>query len=121
MLSFNSCLAVLFGDLNKLNFVFLILKDNLLTFSHSETLLISVCVALLRVLKQLFLHEIVVLSANNINGSNLLLFSMSFLYSRKRIGPTIDPCVQGRSQLHNWGGGGGADIHIFVFTNHKDN
>ena len=26
---------------------------------------------------------------------------------------------QGRSKIDNWGGG--ADIHIFVFTNHKNN
>ena len=75
-----------------MNFVFLIFKDNLLTFSHSVTLLISVCIVLLRVFKQLLLHKIVVSSTNNINDSNLLLFSMSFIYSRKRIGPRIDPC-----------------------------
>ena len=75
-----------------MNLVFLIFKDNLLTFSHSEILLISVCIILLRVLKQLLLHEIVVSSANNINDSNLLLFSMSFIYSTMRIGPRIDPC-----------------------------
>ena len=69
----HSCLGLLFEDLNKMNLVFLIFKDNLLTFSHSETLLISVCIILLRVLKQLLLHEIVMSSANNINDSNLLL------------------------------------------------
>ena len=46
---------------------------------------------MLRVFKQLLLQEIVVSSANSINDSNLLLFSMSFIYSRKRIGPRIDP------------------------------
>ena len=65
MLSFNSSLGFLLGDLNEMNLVFLIFKDNLLTFSHSETLLISVCIILLRALKQLLLHEIVVSSANN--------------------------------------------------------
>ena len=38
MLSFNLCFGFLFVDLNKMNFVFLIFKDNLLTFSHSVTL-----------------------------------------------------------------------------------
>ena len=28
---------------------------------------------------------------------------------------------QGRSKLDNWGGGGGADTHIHVFTHHKNN
>ena len=35
---------------------------------------------MLRVFKQLLLQEIVVSSANSINDSNLLLFSMSFIY-----------------------------------------
>ena len=35
MLSFMSCLGFLFEDLNKMNLVFLIFKDNLLTFNHS--------------------------------------------------------------------------------------
>ena len=29
--------------------------------------------------------------------------------------------MQGRRKLDNWGGGGGADIHIYVFTHHKNN
>ena len=92
MLSFISCLGFLYEDLNKMNLVYLIFKDNLLTFNHSLTLLNSVCIVMLRLFKQLLLQEIVVSSANSINDSNLLLFSMSFIYSGKRIGPRIDPC-----------------------------
>ena len=92
MLSFISRLGFLFEDLNKMDLVFLIFKDNLLTFNHLLILLNSVCIVMLRVFKQLLLQEIVVSSANSINDRNLLLFSMSFIYSRKRIGPRIDPC-----------------------------
>ena len=93
VISFISCLGFLFEDVNKMNLGFLIFKDNLLTFNHSLTLLNSVCIVMLSVFKQLLRQEIVVSSANSINDSNLLLFSMSFIYNRKRIGPRINPCV----------------------------
>ena len=32
----------------------------------------------------------------------------------------MDAPWQGRSKLDNWGGGG-ADIHMYVFTHHKNN
>jgi hypothetical protein len=78
-LTFISYLGFLFENLNKMNLVFLIFKDTLLTFYHSATLLNSVC-TVLRVFKLLLLQEIVVLSANSVNDSKLLLFSMSFIY-----------------------------------------
>ena len=44
-------------------------------------------------------------SANNINESNLLQYSISFIYSRNNIGPRIDPCgPQWRRHGEDWGG-----------------
>ena len=34
---------------------------------------------------------------------------------------SIIPSSQWRRQSDNWGGGGGANIHIFVVTDHKNN
>ena len=44
MLIDTSCFSFLLEDLNTMNFVFLVLSDNLLTFNHSAALLISVFV-----------------------------------------------------------------------------
>ena len=47
---------------------FLLFNNNLLTFSHSVTLLISVCVVMFKVLQHLLLKEIFILSAKNRNA-----------------------------------------------------
>ena len=114
--------SIFFIALNKLwNFV----RNRFVTFVHkivrsykncTSHLLLSFCFAVM-----VFVLVESVLKARNLRLKKGI-YRSSFVPSINLSWKLLEikfASKQGRSKLDNWGGG--ADIHIFVFTNHKSN